>query len=274
MSLSSSGAESGTVTGGPNSPGLPPGFCATADRTNAYAAWTRSVWQAYSCLVAAAMSQPCTTTSLIATCPATSPGRSTPPARVRPAQAVSSCQARARWASRPDMRVRQSGPSRDRRHRRTHRCWGCWLPPLAGLVVPGGLLGDDVQAVPAVDDRDERHQARELVLVVVLDGVRPGLVGHPAGGVGEAGALLGQFQGGPFGLGEDRGLPPGRDQVESHRGFPGVGGVLSVHVGAVGAAVDLAGPDLHQVPRRGRQARVRGGLARRAEVLRDLRRDG
>ena len=31
MSLSSSGAVWGTVTGGPNSPGLPPGFCATAD---------------------------------------------------------------------------------------------------------------------------------------------------------------------------------------------------------------------------------------------------
>ena len=44
MSRSSSGAESGTATGGPNSPGLPSGFCATADRTNAYAAWTSSVW--------------------------------------------------------------------------------------------------------------------------------------------------------------------------------------------------------------------------------------
>jgi len=43
MSRSSSGAESGTATGGPNSPGLPPGFCATADCANAYAAWTRSV---------------------------------------------------------------------------------------------------------------------------------------------------------------------------------------------------------------------------------------
>ena len=94
------------------------------------------------------------------------------------------------------------------------------LPPLAGLVVAGGLLSDDVHAVPCVDTRDERHQGGELVLVVVLGGVRPGLVGDAAGGVGDAGALLGQFQGGSFGLGEDRGLPSGRDQVEPHLGFP------------------------------------------------------
>ena len=65
------------------------------------------------------------------------------------------------------------------------------LPPLAGLVVPGWLLGDDVQAVPGVDTSDEAHQGSELVLVVVLGGIRPCLVGHPAGGVGDAGALLG-----------------------------------------------------------------------------------
>jgi WhiB family redox-sensing transcriptional regulator len=65
------------------------------------------------------------------------------------------------------------------------------LPPLAGLVVAGGLLGDDVHAVPGVDTSDEAHQSCELVLVVVLGGIRPCLVGHPAGGVGEAGALLG-----------------------------------------------------------------------------------
>jgi len=40
MSLSSGGAEAGTLTGGPNSPGLPSGFWATADCTNTSAAWT------------------------------------------------------------------------------------------------------------------------------------------------------------------------------------------------------------------------------------------
>jgi hypothetical protein len=48
------------------------------------------------------------------------------------------------------------------------------------------------------------------VIVVVLGGIRPGLVGDTAGGIGDAGALLGEFQGGPLGLGEDlRPWPPG-----------------------------------------------------------------
>ena len=46
MSLSSGGAVSGTATGGPNSPGVPSGFCATADCTNVKAAWIRSSSQA------------------------------------------------------------------------------------------------------------------------------------------------------------------------------------------------------------------------------------
>src|SRR6266571_4454880 len=79
--------------------------------------------------------------------------------------------------------------------RTSGRCL-CWRgeaasAPLAGLVVPGRLPGDDVQAVVEVDEGDEGHQRRELVVVVVLGRVRPGLVGDPAGGVGDAGALLG-----------------------------------------------------------------------------------
>jgi anti-sigma regulatory factor (Ser/Thr protein kinase) len=46
MSRSSGGAESGTLTGGPNRPGLPSGFCSTADSTNAYAASISGVSQA------------------------------------------------------------------------------------------------------------------------------------------------------------------------------------------------------------------------------------
>jgi hypothetical protein len=45
-------------------------------------------------------------------------------------------------------------------------------------------------------------------VVVVLGRVGPGLVGDAPGGVGDAGALFGQFQGGPLGLGEDGCLPP------------------------------------------------------------------
>jgi len=42
----------------------------------------------------------------------------------------------------------------------------------AGLVVPGGLPDDDVHPVPGVDEGDLGHQGRELLLVVVLGGVR------------------------------------------------------------------------------------------------------
>src|SRR6266581_8344555 len=111
------------------------------------------------------------------------------------------------------------------------------LSPLAGLVVPSGPLKDDVEAVVRVDDGDERHQRGELVVVVMLGGVRPGLVGDAAGGVGDAGALLGELQGRPFGIGEDCRLPPYRDQVEPDRAFPRVSGVLGMRVGAGGAAV-------------------------------------
>jgi len=78
-----------------------------------------------------------------------------------------------------------------------------WLSPLAGLVVTGGLLDDDVHAVVGVDEGDERHQRRELVIVVVLGRIGPGLVGDTTGCIGDAGALLGEFQSGPLGLGED-----------------------------------------------------------------------
>ncbi len=144
------------------------------------------------------------------------------------------------------------------------------LPELAGLVIAGGLLGDDVQAVPGVDEGDGAHQGGELLLVVVLGGIGPRVVGDAAARVGEAGALLGQLQRGPFGLGEDRGLAPGRDQVEPHRGLPGARGFLGVHVDAVGAAVDLAGADLHEFLGRGGQRRAREHLARRVEVLEEL----
>ena len=54
-------------------------------------------------------SQPCTTTSSSATRPATSPGRSMPPAWVIPVHAASSSQAFANAASRSGILVRQSG---------------------------------------------------------------------------------------------------------------------------------------------------------------------
>jgi len=110
------------------------------------------------------------------------------------------------------------------------------LSPLAGLVVPSGPLKDDVEAGVGVADGDERHQRGELVVVVLLGGVRPGLVGDAAGGVGDAGALLGELQRGPLGLGEDCRLPPYRDQVEPDGASPACSASL------VCASVDAAQP--------------------------------
>jgi hypothetical protein len=68
-----------------------------------------------------------------------------------------------------------------------------WLSELAGLIVPGRLADDDVHAVVSVDEGDDADQREELVIVVVLGRVRPGFIGDAAGGVGDAGALLGEF---------------------------------------------------------------------------------
>jgi hypothetical protein len=46
------------------------------------------------------------------------------------------------------------------------------LAPLARLVVPGRDAGDGVQPVVGVDDRDDRDEGDELVVVEVLAGVQ------------------------------------------------------------------------------------------------------
>ena len=118
------------------------------------------------------------------------------------------------------------------------------------------------------------HQGGELVLVVVLGGVRPGLVGDATGGIGDAGALLGQLQRGALGVGEDLGLAPGRDQVEAHRGLPG--GAASL----VCMSVQKPQP-LIWLARIFTSSRVAAGsvesdehLARRDDVLQTLLRSG
>src|ERR1700722_2976224 len=146
--------------------------------------------------------------------------------------------------------------------------------PLSGLVITALVLAHDVQPVPRVDPRDDAHQRGELLGVVVLDRVGPGLVGDTAGPVRDAGALLGELERGPLGVGEDVRVPPRRHQVEPHRGLPGVLGVLGVHVDADRAAVDLAGPGQHQVLGRERQGplgyRRRRGDQALGELLQDL----
>jgi len=103
------------------------------------------------------------------------------------------------------------------------------------------------EPVGRVDQGDHGDQRGDLVVVVVLAHLGPGLVGHAVLGVGEPGALLGERQRGPLGLGEHGGLAPGGDPVEPDRGFTGGRGLLGVDVGAPAAAVDLAGAQGHRL---------------------------
>src|SRR3954451_14199655 len=64
------------------------------------------------------------------------------------------------------------------------------LSEMAGLVIAGGLPDDHVPAVERVDQGDEADQRGQLIVVIVLGGVGPDVVGDTAGSVGDAGALL------------------------------------------------------------------------------------
>src|ERR1035441_1826545 len=63
-------------------------------------------------------------------------------------------------------------------------------------------------------------------------------------------------------------------QVQPLLAFPRVQGVLGVHVGAEAAAVDLAGPELHQLLRCDWQGRIMQNGPRRVDVLDELHRQG
>src|ERR1700742_2165782 len=73
---------------------------------------------------------------------------------------------------------------------------------------PGGCPQGRVEAVEEVGDRHHQHQAVELTLVVVTGRVSPDFVGDRARPVSQPGHGLGQGQGGPLGIVEDRVLVP------------------------------------------------------------------
>jgi hypothetical protein len=109
------------------------------------------------------------------------------------------------------------------------------------------VVRDHHEPVGGVDHGDQGDQRGDLVVVVVLAHLGPGLVGHTVIGVGESGAFLGERERGPLGLGEYGGMAPGGDQVEPERGLAGGRGLLGVDVDAPTAAVDLVGAQHHQL---------------------------
>src|SRR5690606_32630878 len=131
----------------------------------------------------------------------------------------------------------------------------------AGAGRPAGSGGGegeavgDRQAVPGVDDDDLEHQLGQLVLVEDRPGGVDDLVGHV--GVADPGDRLGQRQGRPLALVEQRHLAPGRQHVEALLRLALGPQVAGVHVEAVGAPVELRGPQLDEVEERGLE--VAGG---------------
>src|SRR6266566_7165854 len=98
------------------------------------------------------------------------------------------------------------------------------LSPLAGLVVPSGPLEDDVEAVVGADDGDERHQRGELVVVVVLGGVRPGM----CTGSGGEDRLSAVRSAGRPGARTPRRLPPPRPATARRSGRCCAGAALAL----------------------------------------------
>lgn len=137
------------------------------------------------------------------------------------------------------------------------------------LIRAPRIVDDHVHPGGRVDQGDQADQRTDLIVVVVLAHLAPGLVGHTV--VAEPGAFLGECQRGPLGLGEHGAVPPGGDQVEPERGFTGGRRLLGVGVDAETAAVDLADPQLNQFPQSLRQRRPFQGQRGAVEPLGDLR---
>ena len=151
---------------------------------------------------------------------------------------------------------------------------GRWLSELAGLVVAGWLPGDDVDPVPGVNPGDERYQRAELLVVVVLGRIRPGLAGDtPAASASRV----------PCSVSSSAARSASVNTFASRHAATRFSRCwLSLVCAAslvcmsmqTAQPLDLAGPDLHQFLCRSRQGRIRQRLARRDEVLGEPGRDG
>src|SRR3546814_7819087 len=76
--------------------------------------------------------------------------------------------------------------------------------------------------------------------------VEPGIILVGRMGVGDAGQRLGPGQGGPLAVGIERALAPGIEQIDGFFAFTHLSCLGRVHVDAIGAAVDLRRPYLHE----------------------------
>ena len=111
------------------------------------------------------------------------------------------------------------------------------------------LAEADRDAVPAVDDVD--HQG-ELDLLFLGELSLQGFAGaFQLVAFGEPRQGLGPAERGAFAVGVARSLAPGREQIDALLGLALLTRFRRMHIEAVGAAIDLGGPDFHE-PDQGR----------------------
>jgi hypothetical protein len=111
--------------------------------------------------------------------------------------------------------------------------------------VAGLGAGADEQPIPGIDGRDREDKLRQLVLVEVLGGGVPDVVGHVR--LGDERYRLAQLQRRALTLAVERALAPSVQRVQARRALAGGARVLPVHVEAERAAVDLRGADAQQL---------------------------
>jgi hypothetical protein len=99
--------------------------------------------------------------------------------------------------------------------------------------------------VPRIDQADGDRELDQLGVVEVLADVLELLILD--GPVGQSRELLRPGECGPFTPGEDRCLPPCGNQMHALLGLAILPGFTAVQIDTIGAAVDLRGPELHEM---------------------------
>src|SRR6266487_5164966 len=135
------------------------------------------------------------------------------------------------------------------------------------------LSGGGVEAVEEVGRGYHEDQGRESLLVVVLAGLAPDLVGNRVRPIGETGGSLGEREGGTFGVGEVGCLPPGRHGEEALVCFACLPGAACTRVNAVATAIDLARTQVDKLKRRLRHAALSRGLEQGEYGIHGVRKD-
>src|SRR5207247_79928 len=119
---------------------------------------------------------------------------------------------------------------------------------LRRLIDAGNEPGGNRQAIPGIDGRHRQRQVAQLLLAEVRSDFLVDSIRHVA--AGDQGHGLRPCQGSALAIAVVRAFAPGVQRVESLLPFPDRAQILPVHVQAVGAAVDLRGPESDQMKQR------------------------